>query len=88
MNDELLLVDRSLQVGGPFQPLHHGLLQRGLVHLVTTLAAGLGRVHGHVCRLEQVGRVFVLPRAEGDADAGVHLNLAVLDRQRAPSVRR
>ena len=49
---ELALVDGPLQIGGPLEPLHHGRLQRGLVHLVATLAPGLGRVHGHVGGLD------------------------------------
>jgi len=79
VEDELPLVHRSLQLGRAFEPLHHGRLQGRLVHLVTVLAAGLGGIHGHVRRLQDLRGVLGPDSAQGDPDAAVYLHLVVLD---------
>ena len=73
------LVDRPLQLGGPFKPLRDRLLQGGPVHLVTSFALTFGCVHRDVGRLDEVGRRLASSRAKGDADADVHLDIAVGD---------
>jgi len=59
VHNELPAFYGSLEIGGPIQSSDNGRLEVGLINLVTTLAASLCRVHGHVCRLHQLGRVLV-----------------------------
>ncbi len=86
VEDELAVVDRPLQLGRPFEPLADRRLQGGLVNLVTVLAPGFGRVHGHVRRLHQLGRVLGPALAVGDPDAGVDVHRTVLDHEGRPQV--
>ena len=80
--DELVFVDGLLELGGAFETVAHRLLQRRLVDLVTVLTLGLGRVHGHVGRLQELGRALEAALAIGDPHTGVDRDKAVVDRER------
>ena len=87
--DDRLVVDLELagleafsDADGRLQPPHGVGVHVGPVHLEAPLSVALRQVHGEVrIAQEVVGRLLRAP-AEGDADAGPHRHIVVVDAKR------
>ncbi len=81
MDQELALLESARDLGLHFLPLAGRAVHGRLVDGVAALAAGLGRVHGHVGIAQQLLDAVVRP-GEGHADARAHPRVAARQFQR------
>ena len=86
MEDELLVLERALEVGLQFKAAQRGVVHRGLEDLVATLALLLRHVHRDVGvaheRLRDLFAAVTGFLRDGDPDARADENLLALQRER------
>ena len=83
VEDEALVVDRSLEVALQRVAAHDRGVELRLEDRVATLAARLGRVHGDVRIADERLGTVLRPPAHADADAAVDARFACREDRRA-----